>query len=75
MMLTGFLYGVFVTYLLGVIIQGDALALSIEAEEETLEPGEYKQELLYIFAWPIIALLVICYTLFDMITKNKGNTQ
>lgn len=72
-MITGFVYGMFVTYLLGVILQVDVL--SLDTEDNPLEPEEYKQELMHICAWPIISLLVILNMLIEMFTTNKGGTQ
>ena len=72
-MLTGFVYGVFVTYLLGVILQVEAL--SLDTEDTPLEPEEYKHELMHICAWPIISVLMILNMLIEMFTTNKGDTQ
>ena len=76
----GAFYGVCIMYLLGVILQADMLLNEWETDEESDEhTGEYKLELMYILAWPFIALLVIASivisNIVDLIWKDKGEKK
>ena len=76
----GAFYGVCIMYLLGVAVQADSLVSEWETDEEAEQhAGEYKLELMYILAWPFIALLVIASivisNIVDLFWKDKGEKK